>query len=105
VQTTLCSTIDVTYPTPGEYYITVTGKASTDEGVFGLRWDTFLGEMPSFSPLPSFTPAASLSPVHSYHGYPVSSGADAQAPDVAQGVAFVAVGAAVAVANGVAGRH
>jgi hypothetical protein len=96
-QTTLCSTIDVSYPMPGTYYITVTGKTATDEGVFGLRWDTFLGDPPTYSPLPSFTPAPSLSPEHHFI-FPVTSGAET----AEVGLAFAAVGAAMAAANGMA---
>jgi hypothetical protein len=99
LQTTLCSTIDVNYPAPGTYYITVTGKTATDEGAFGLRWDTFLGDPATYTPMPSFTPAPSLSPEHHWI-YPVTT-SGAETAEV--GIAFAAVGAAMAAANGMAG--
>jgi hypothetical protein len=103
-QTTLCSTIDVSDPAPGTYYITVTGKTPTDEGVFGLRWDLWVtSDPPTYiapSPLASFTPAATLSPEH--HSLVVEHGPSSGAggPDGVMGgtLTFAAVGAAMAAA-------
>jgi len=93
----LCSTVDIAFPTESTYYVTVTGKAVTDEGTFGLSWEVFTGVVPSPFATGTLSAATTPSPVKAID---VTSGAEGSG---GASIAFVAIAAGMALGGGARG--